>query len=652
MTDSTEAANPSRRRFLASAALGSVAVGAIPIPAAAEAATAGKSKLPPPSTRAAAMERPAPADYDAEQQDSYFVKRPGSDVMVDIIRSIGIPYIAINSGSSFRGLHESINNYGGNANPQILTCLHEEQAVGLAHGYTKASGKIMAVMCHGTVGLQHAAMAVYNAYADRVPMVIIAAAHGDLKDRLSTVQWAHSAQDPVTVIRDYTKWDDTPLSLQGFAESFVRAIKIAQTPPMGPVVLIVDSHLQEEDASGIVVATPRLAPATAPLGDANAVRELAKWLVAAENPLLIADRLANTPAGMAVLIELAELLEAPVVDLGGRMNFPSDHYLNHTARRRPLVADADLIVGIEMEDMWGVIHTGVDTVHASFDRVASDGVRVATIGVNDLFLKSNYQSFGRYYPAELAISGDGEATLLLLVDEVKRAMTPTRKRRNDGRRAAMLAEFKKMRAKAIADAAIAWDAAPVSTARLCMELWGQIKDRPWALTVDAMFQSFWPQRLWDINQHHQFIGRSGAYGVGYGAPSSVGAALAHRDAGRLAVNIQSDGDFLYVPGVFWTAAHHKIPLLSVMHNNGGYHQEAMHLQRMASRRNRGLADSASVGNAFHQPAPDYAAIAKGLGVWSAGPVTDPAAVGPAITRALQVIDSGEPALIDVICQPR
>jgi len=653
MSDGGPEAGANRRQFLKAAAAGSTAAGAMMLsPSASAAEKAAPSKMAPPTPKQAAMERQPPTGYNAEQLTEYFVERPGSDIMVDIIKSVGIPYVAINSGSSFRGLHESINNYGGNRAPEIITCLHEEQAAGIAHGYAKASGKLMAVLCHGTVGIQHAAMAVYNAYADRAPMIILAAHHGDAKDRLSQVHWAHSAQDPISVIRDYIKWDDAPQSLPSFAESFVRAVKIAMTPPMGPVALVLDSHLQEEEAKGHEVHVPKLSRTTPPMGDTASVKLAAQMLVAAQNPLLMADRLANTSAGMTQLVTLAELLQAPVVDAGGRMNFPTDHYLNHSFLQREVVPYADVIVGFDMEDIAGVITGGVDRNVPEARRNAADGVKVVTIGVNDLTMKSNFQTFNRYYPSDLSIAGDGEATLTLLIEEVRRAMTPARRNQNGARKAKLAAAYQEMRRQALEDARYGWSGSPVSTARLSMELWSKIRSRDWALTVDGMFQSFWPQRLWDINKHHQYIGRSGAYGVGYGAAASVGAALEHREHKSVAVNIQSDGDFMYVPGTFWTAAHHNIPLLTVMHNNGGYHQETMHLQRMASRRNRGLAGSAAVGNAFTGPSPDYAQIAKGMGVWSAGPFTGPDDLGAAIGKALEVVAAGEPALVDVVCQPR
>jgi len=162
----------------------------------------------------------------------------------------------------------------------------------------------------------------------------------------------------------------------------------------------------------------------------------------------------------------------------------------------------------------------------------------------------------------------------------------------------------------------------------------------------------WPFDLWPIDKHYRHIGGSGGAGVGYGAPAAVGAALAHRDAGRLVVNFQQDGDLMYVPGVLWTAAHHKIPLLSVMHNNRAYHQEVMHLQRMALRRRRGVDGHALIGTLLDDPFIDFATIAKGMGVWSAGPIENPDEFGPALREAIAVVESGAPALIDVVAQPR
>jgi thiamine pyrophosphate-dependent acetolactate synthase large subunit-like protein len=275
---------------------------------------------------------------------------------------------------------------------------------------------------------------------------------------------------------------------------------------------------------------------------------------------------------------------------------------------------------------------------------------VISIGVGDLFLKPNYQNFQRYYGADLSIAGDAQATLPSLIEAVRRGTTRERASVFATRAEQHRKQYATLRERALQEARYGWDASPISTARLSMELWRMIEDKDWALVSRARFA--WPHQLWTINRYHQYIGESGGAGVGYGAPAAVGAALAHREHGRLAINFQPDGDMMYVPGVFWTAAHHKIPLLSITHNNRAYHQEVMHLQRMASRRRRGVDGSAKIGNVLEEPYIDFAAMARSMGVWSAGPISDPQALAPALREALAVVEQGEPAFVDVISQPR
>jgi thiamine pyrophosphate-dependent acetolactate synthase large subunit-like protein len=640
------ASDPGRRRFLAGATAAGVAVAAAAKPAAAQTVTAERIAAPP-SAAQLDRERATPDDYTSEELDRYFVARPGSDFMVDVIKSLGIDYVASNPGSSFRGLHESIVNYGGNSRPEFLTCVHEEQAVAMAHGYYKVSGKPLAVACHGTVGIQHTAMAVYNAWCDRAPVVLLAGNHLDAAERRQGVEWAHSAQDCVRPIRDYIKWDDTPTSLPHFAESLVRAYKIALTPPAGPVAIVADGHLQEEDIREQLFAIPRLTPTEPPRGDDNAVREAARLLVAAQSPVIVADRVARDQRGVELLVELAEALQAPVVDLQGRMNFPNTHYL---WQRRNVLARADVILGLELNDPWGVVNALRDRVHREAQRTAPPDAKLVTIGVGDLFWRSNYQNFQRYVGTELSIAGDAQATLPSLIEAVRTAATRALRAKLGGRSTIWRSEHDRRRRDAAVESDYAWGASPVSTARLARAVWAEIRDRDWALVSESFFS--WPFDLWQIDKHYQYIGGSGGAGLGYGAPAAVGAALAHRDAGRLVVNFQQDGDLMYVPGVLWTAAHHKIPLLSVMHNNRAYHQEVMHLQRMALRRKRGVDGHALIGTLLDDPFIDFATLAKGMGVWSAGPIEDPEQLGPALREAIAVVESGAPALIDVVAQPR
>ena len=646
-----------RRGFLKDAAAGAAALVAAPALAAAEpggAQTPPQAQLrpaaPPPSAGLGAAETTPPPP----RVDVYTTDRPGSDFMADVLKSLDFEYVAANPGSSFRGLHESFINYGGNKNPELLTCCHEESSVAMAHGYAKVAGKPMLVMAHGTVGLQHASMAIYNAYADRVPVYIVLGNIADAGWRRSDVEWTHSVQDAAAMVRDYTKWDDMPASLSHFAESGVRAYKIAMTPPYGPVVIVADAVLQEEgiaEAERGKLRVPKLSPTAPPAADAGAIAELAKMLVAAESPAIVAGRVARTPAGLARLTELAELLQAPVYDgqFMLRMNFPTRHPL----KRAGLPTDADFILGLEKPDLFLATHrlTPVNRFGMEARRVTKAGAKIVTISSQDLATRNNYQDGGRYNEVDLSIAADAEATLPALVEACRRLISADRARAIE-QRGAKLAEASRLARDTMLDeAAWGWDASPISTARLSAELWDQIKREDWSLVSDVTFISNWPLQMWDFTKHHQFLGWSGAYGIGYGAPAAVGAALANRKHGRLSVNIQCDGDLNYAPAVLWTAAHHKIPLLTIMHNNRAYHQERMYVTDMAARANRDVS-RADIGNELNNPAIDYATLARAYGVYGQGPIENPNDLGPAIRKAIEVVKKGEPALVDVVTQPR
>jgi acetolactate synthase I/II/III large subunit len=638
-----------RRGFLKGAAAGAAAALAVKPEAAKaqEAAEVHRAAPPLPGAKQTAAETSPPSHVDV-----YTTDRPGSDFMVDVIKTLGFEFVCANPGSSFRGIHESLLNYGGNKAPEFITCCHEESSVGMAHGYAKIEGKPLMIMAHGTVGLQHASMAIYNAYADRVPVYIILGNILDGRWRRSDVEWAHSVQDAASMVRDYTKWDDTPVSLGQFAESAVRAYKIAMTPPMEPVVIVADAVLQEEpmpqDERG-KLPIPKLTLAQPPAGDYGAVKEAAKMLVNAEMPLIVAGRVARTPEGLKLLVELAEMLQAPVLDRRFRMNFPSPHPLAGSGS----IGQADVVLGLEVPDMWNTTHTQtpINRMGMVSRPITKAGAKIITIFAGDLYGKSNYQDFGRYAEVDLAIAADAEATLPDLIEECRKLITADRKAAFEQRGAKLAEVSKKNRERDIEQAAWAWDASPVSTARMAAELWNQVKDEDWSLVSDLTFVSNWPGRLWEFSKPYHFIGGHGAYGVGYGAPAAVGAALANKKHGRLSVNIQCDGDLNYAPGVLWTAAHHRIPLLSIMHNNRAYHQELMYVEDMAARARRGV-EQAHIGTAITDPNIDYAVMAKAYGMYSEGPIDNPNDLGPAIKRAIEVVKKGEPAMIDLVTQPR
>ena len=614
-----------RRGFLKGAAASAAALVGTPSAKAQEVTPARPSAVVPNDAQLA-------GDTGSPRRVERIVENPGSDFMMDVLKTLNFEYITTNPGSSFQGLHESIINYGGNKAPELLTCCHEESAVAMAHGYAKIEGKPIMALLHGTVGTQHGAMAIYNAYADRVPIYIVIGNHMDAAVRPAGVNWYHSAQDMGAMIRDYTKWDDTPASLGAFANSAIRAYRLAMTPPMGPVAIVIDSEMQERPMPGPRPRIPKLTMPSPPQGDMSAVREAAKMLVAAQAPRINCGRAARTPEGMKLVTQLGELLQCPVNGNGERMHIPSRHPLAGNGYQG---YPTDLVLDLEVQG------GGAPPARA----------KVISISSLDLFMKSNIQDFQPMSQADFAIAGDAEATLPSLIEEVKRQMTADRKRAFDERGKKIAEAHAKQREQAIEEARWAWDQSPISLSRLAAELWPLIKNEDWSLVGWQGFIGGWPGRLWNMDKHYHYIGGQGGGGIGYNAPAAVGAALANKKYGRLSINIQTDGDMNYAPGVLWTAAHHKIPLLTIMHNNRGYHAEVMFVQRMAAQRNRGV-DRAHIGTRLIEPNINYAKMAETYGLTGIGPITDPKDMAAAFKRGIEIVKRGEPVMIDTVTQPR
>ena len=643
-----------RRRFLK----GVVAAGGatIAVPQAAGAQTSEPAKgttkgtTPTPTAATQAKERERPPEV-----ERLTTEKTGSDFMVDVCKTLNLDYIAACPGSTFRGLQESFINYGANKRPEWLTCLHEEVSVGMAHGYAKVAGKPMAAIMHGTVGTQHAAMAIYNAYCDRVPMMLFTGNAGATNERRPGVEWFHSVQDGAATVRDFVKWDDYPMSLQHFAESAVRGYALSCAQPPGPVFLVADAKLQEdplEEREERNLRIPRLTAPTQTAGDPNAVREAAKMLVAAENPLIIADRYARSQAAMDDLVRLAELLQAPVIDNRSRMNMPNTHYLCQSERAGTLIAQADCILSLEPVDLFGQLNSLRDQLERTDTPRVKAGVKVISISTHDLLVHSNYQGFQRYVGADINMTADAQTTLPFLIEAVRREATSSGNSANEMRGEKLRQAYRGATERARTEATFAWDAKPIATARLYMELWGQLQKEDWALVSDGDFSSRWPHRLWPLDKHYRFIGGSGGYGVGYQPVAALGAALAHRDAGgRVVVNVTGDGEFNMAPHTLWTAAHHGIPYLTIVQNNRAYHQELMHVQRMANRHNRGIRN-VPIGITIDNPNIDYAKIALGYGALGIGPIEDPNDLADAFRKGIAAVKAGQPVLIDVITQPR
>jgi thiamine pyrophosphate-dependent acetolactate synthase large subunit-like protein len=629
-----------------------------PPPSPSPSPSPAPSPGPPPAAATAPAAAAAPVHVHLAVGE---VRNPGSDFMVDVIKSLDIDYVASNPAHSFRGLHESLINYGGNK-PEFLLCLHEEVAVAMAHGYYKISGKPMIALMHSSVGLQHAAMAVYNAWCDRVPVLVMGGNEQDAAkpERGRDIISAHSVQDPNVLVRDFTKWDDSPVSLQHFADSFVRAYKLAMTPPCEPVMLSIESSYQQEPIEDRArLSIPRYVPTAPPQGEDGAVREAARLLVGARAPVVVVDRAARSQRGVQRLIELCELLQAPCIDLRARMNFPNTHYLNRqTEDAEAQVARADVIIGLELTNYWGTVNSFIDNNkdgEGEQRTLIRPGTRLISISSLNLSMKSNYQDMQRFQVIDVDIAADAEATLPALIQEVRSALAPRHKGAIASRGQALRAEWQQLQRKALSDAKQNWNALPMTPARLTLELLEHVKHLDWSLVGGSRWMVRWARRLWPLQRHYQYLGLSGGDGRGYELPAAIGAALANREHGRFSINLQSDGALMYTPQALWTAVHHQIPLLTIMMNNRCYQSEVEHIVRVSGWRGRKAnkgPHSGPIGTMLENPIIDYAQLARSMGMFASGPIMTPAELGPALRKAIQVVRAGAPALVDVVMQPR
>ncbi len=565
------------------------------------------------------------------------ITRPGSDLMVQTLKDLGIEYAAANPGSSFEGFQESVINYGNppNVMPEWITALHEESAVTMAHGYAKAEGKPMLAALHGTIGIQHAAMSIYQAYYDRVPVVMVA---GNDVDFIP----AHTAIDMAGMVRSFTKWDAQPDTVEDALVAIQRAYNEAITPPMGPTLVVLSSEIQKLNSPNVQIPTYK--PPQMPTIDTTTAGEIAKSLLAAQNPRIAVGRM-RTPEGVKRSIELAELVGActSTEAMRGPMSFPQRHPLCGPGAD----TNYDYTLGLEAPGAQVSINgPGLAKVAEARDVTHIDfkGVRTPA-------------NFGRgeREKSAMPIQADAEASLPLIIDEVKRQLTPDQKTRIQDRsskhaRANHDAHVAALEV-AVERARAGWNGSPISTARVYAELWPLIMNEDWCLSSPSNFSGGHNVQLWEHNKPYSYLGGQGAGGMGYGAPASMGAGLAAKARNRIVINVQTDGDMNYAPGVLWTAVHHKLPVLSVMHNNRAWHQEYMFIQYMAGVRGRG-AERAIIGNTLRDPFIDYTKMAAGYGMAGEGPISDPTKLSAALRRGIASVKRGEPYMIDVITEPR
>ncbi len=576
-------------------------------------------------------------------------RRWGADVIVDLLHRYGLPYAALNPGASYRGLHDSIVNYGGNL-PAMMLCQHEETAVQIAHGYAKACGRPMVVILHNLVGLLHANMAVYYASIDRAPVFIIGATGPmDETRRRPKIDWIHSAQSQGAAVRDYTKWDYQPATVDGVPEAFARAYSVMMTEPRGPVYMCYDAWLQEQPLDHPVPLPPesfqrvpaRLAP------EPRALAKAAATLVAARRPVILVEYAGRDPEAVDALVRLAETLGAPVYDLDLRLNFPSRHPLN-LSMHKDVFGDADVVLCLDVRD-WEKPTTELTSTTRELARLTAPGCQWIDIGFGDLNISAWAMDYQRFLYADQRILADTTVAIPALTALVEQGG------RDDGGFAARVAartasigrEHAAVRARWAAEAEADRDASPIALPRLASEMWEQIQHEDWVLTAGTLED--WARKLWDFDKPYRHAGKS--LGTATQLGISLGVALAHRGTGRLVVDIQPDGDLMFDAGALWVAAKHRIPMLVVMYDNRAYFNDWEHQIRMARQRGTPV-DRAHIGMDLDDPPPDFAALARSMGWYAEGPIDRAGDVAPALGRAIAKVKAGQPALVDTITEKR
>lgn len=582
--------------------------------------------------------------------ESKSVPKYGSDFIVDMLKALGVEYVSFNPGSTFRGIHDSLVNYGGNRNPEVIQCNHEEIAVALAHGYAKASGKPMVAIVHDLVGLQHATMAIYNAWCDRAPVIVLSGTTRDAAKKRAWIDWIHTALAPGNLVRDYVKWDDEPASIESVPDSMLRAWKIALTEPTGPVYICLDAQIQENELPGPLSIPDVLyyVPPSRAYPDPDKIEQLAGWLVGSKSPVILADRAVKSQEDMMTLIELAELLAIPVVDKGGRINFPSSHPLDFSGAAAEVIAQADLALALEVGDLDGSLQK-VNIQERTSTSLQNKGLRVVHIGMGDYLTRgwaSDYQKLPRLDMAISANAATALSQLLPLCRSLIKRSGAARQKEIQNRRKLCEKRHDYLRKEWKEEAVRQGKSQPIHLASLAAATWEVIGKEDWVL-VNGDFGG-WARRIWDFTKSGQYLGQSGGAGLGYGMPASVGAALAHRGSGKLCIDLQADGDFLFCPQALWTAAHHQIPLLVIMNNNRSYLNSENHALSMAKERKR-PAENSWIGTTIEKPFVDFNGLARSLGICSEGPIENLIDLKPALKRAIKSIrDKNQPVLVDVI----
>ena len=562
-----------------------------------------------------------------------------SDVAAEMLRQLDIPYVALNPGASYRGFHDSLVNYLGNRAPQMIVCLHEDHVVAIAHGYAKATDKPMGAILHSNVGLMHGLMGLFNAFCDRVPMMVIGATGPVAPEkRRPWIDWIHTTKDQAAMLRNYIKWDDEPRSVPGVIEAFLRGYQMTVTKPSAPVYICLDAGLQEEGVSGEITFpdVARYVPMTLPAAAAADVRTVVDLVKHAKTPVFMFGRGSREQRHWEARVEVAELAGASVMSSQReRAVFPTQHGLHVlppmgslSPAAKELLAGADLIVSFDYPDLQGTLRQ----VNRNTGAIAAKVVKVSL----DHTLHNGWSMdyFG-LPPADLAIMADPDAFAEQLRDELSAQLGGVK--RWDGRSRRTWGEIGYSEN---ADVELVSRDIEVALAEVRGE-------RKFTLT----HLSFgWDGRAYHWNDPLDYLGHDGGAGLGAGPGLALGAALALKDQGRTVISVDGDGDFMQGATALWTAAHHQIPALFVINNNRSNFNDEIHQEAVAKDRKR-PPENKWIGMRISEPNLDIAALARSQGVEAEGPVTDRQSLLAALERGLAVVASGKPYLIDVLVKP-
>jgi len=572
----------------------------------------------------------------------------GSDLMVDVLDAMGAQYVFINPGSSFRGIHDSLVNYHGNRQPEIVLATHEMSAVAMAHGYFKATRRVPVCILHNLVGLMNGSMAVFNAYCDQIPLVLLGGSGpADPADR-RFIDWAHSANSQGDLVRQYVKWTDEPATLAGTLDSMARAWRKAATAPAGPVYVSIDAGQQEALAGSVAAVDPtlpRYLPPAPTWPHPDAVAAVADALVAADQPLVIGGRFGIEEGISDLLVRLVEALGAGYMDDRCVAAFPSEHPQNLSGDRA-LRGEADVLLCLDVQDL--TLAVGGYGGHRSGIMGVGAGAKDATIidvSMNDYFGNSWTRFGGPTAPLDLQIMADTRLALHALIDAVEARLGASHATAIAARRTALAARKATLTAKRQEILRQRWSESPISLHRITHEVYQAVKDDDWALVVRN--HRTWAEGYWPIARSGQYLGGDGGGGVGYGPGAAVGAALGLKGTGKLPVAMIGDGDFMMAPGALWTGLHHGAPLLMILLNNRSWGNDELHQREIASHRGRSPA-TAHVGQTTRDPDTDLATVARGFGAVAFGPIDDPDALGGVLAKAAEVVRNGGIAVVEVI----